>query len=75
LSSTRAAACSPSKTPGPDAAAELKSTHLDFLPFPDLEQTVEDDVKYLKASMLVPDSVAITGWIYEVETGKTRQVV
>ena len=58
-----------------DAAAELKSRGLDFLPFPELEQAVEDDVKYLKDTKLIPDSVTISGWVYEVESGKTRRVV
>ncbi len=55
--------------------AELKKLNLDFLPFPELEQAVKDDVEYLKASKLVPDSVTISGWIYHVETGKTTRVV
>ncbi|ETI22822.1 hypothetical protein G647_06898 [Cladophialophora carrionii CBS 160.54] len=63
------------KNLGSEAAAELKSRGLDFLPFPQLEDAVKDDVQYLKNTKLVPDSVAISGWIYEVETGKTRRVV
>ena len=63
------------KNLGPDAVEELKATKLDFLPFPDLEKAVNDDIQYLKSTKLVPGSVTITGWIYECETGKTRQVV
>ena len=63
------------KNLGAEAAQELKASKLDFLPFPKLEAAVEDDVKYLKATKLVPDSVTISGWVYECETGKTRQVV
>jgi carbonic anhydrase len=48
---------------------------LDFLPFPHLEEAVKKDVEFLKATKLVPDSVEISGWVYEVETGKTRRVV
>lgn len=48
---------------------------LDFQPFPDLEKGVEDDVKYLKGSKAIPDSVTISGWVYEVETGKVKHVV
>lgn len=48
---------------------------LDFQPFPDLEKAVEDDVNYLKASKAIPDSVVISGWVYEVETGKVKQVL
>jgi len=45
------------------------------LPFPELEPAVKSDVEYLKSTKLVPDSVIISGWVYEVETGKTRRVV
>ncbi|KAK0727659.1 carbonic anhydrase [Lasiosphaeria miniovina] len=63
------------KSLGAEAVQELHAKHLDFLPFPQLEKAVEDDVEFLKASKLVPDSVTISGWVYEVETGKTRRVV
>jgi len=48
---------------------------LDFQPFPDLEKAVESDVSYLKASKAIPEHVTISGWVYEVETGKVRHVV
>jgi len=40
-----------------------------------VEAAVEEDVQYLKQTKLIPDSITITGWVYEVETGKVRQVV
>ncbi|KAK4174361.1 carbonic anhydrase [Triangularia setosa] len=58
-----------------EALAELKAKKLDFLPFPELEKAVEDDVAFLKGSKLVPESVTISGWVYEVESGETRRVV
>ena len=45
------------------------------MPFPALEQAVKDDASFLKGSKAVPDVVTISGWVYEVETGKVRQVV
>lgn len=57
---------------GKEAKAELAG--LDFLPFPDLEQAVRDDVEYVKASKAIPDNVTVSGWVYEVETGKVRAV-
>ncbi|KAH6850554.1 carbonic anhydrase [Chaetomium sp. MPI-CAGE-AT-0009] len=60
---------------GPAAVEELKEKNLDFLPFPELETAVVEDVEFLKASKLVPESVTISGWVYEVGTGKTRRVV
>jgi len=47
---------------------------LDFLPFADLEKALEDDVNFLKASKAIPDHVNISGWVYEVETGRVRHV-
>jgi carbonic anhydrase len=57
----------------PEAAAEGKA--IDFLPFPELESAVKADVEFVKSSKLVPDSITVSGWVYEVETGKTKQVV
>lgn len=57
---------------GHDAKEELAD--LDFLPFADLEQGVRDDVSLLRASKAIPDKVTISGWVYEVETGKVREV-
>ncbi|KAL2072505.1 hypothetical protein VTL71DRAFT_11848 [Oculimacula yallundae] len=63
------------KNLGEEATAELAAFKGDFLPFPDLEVAVKDDVEFLKGSKLIPDSVKISGWLYEVETGKVRTVV
>ncbi|RMZ90909.1 hypothetical protein DV736_g1876, partial [Chaetothyriales sp. CBS 134916] len=62
------------KNLGPEATAELKSRGIDFLPFPVLEDAVRNDTKYLRDTKLVPDKVAISGWVYDVETGKTSKV-
>lgn len=59
-------------TLGKDGASELAG--LDFLPFPDLDDAVRDDVAYLQGSKAVADSVTVSGWVYEVETGKVRAV-
>ncbi|MCJ1300509.1 hypothetical protein MMC08_003306 [Hypocenomyce scalaris] len=61
------------KNLGAEAKRELAD--LDFQPFPQLEKAVEDDVSYLKASKAIPDGIKISGWVYEVESGKVRPVV
>jgi carbonic anhydrase len=58
---------------GPEAADEVKD--LDFLTFPDLEAAVREDVAWLKTKKSVPDDVPITGWIYDVRSGKASKVV
>lgn len=56
---------------GKEVAKEIEG--LDFLPFPDLEQAVKDDVEFLKGKKL-EDGIKISGWVYEVESGKVRKV-
>ncbi|KAF6842264.1 carbonic anhydrase [Colletotrichum musicola] len=63
------------KNLGAEASSELKARGFDFLPFPELEEAVKKDIDFIKGSKLVPDSVVLSGWIYEVETGKTKRVV
>jgi carbonic anhydrase len=50
------------------------ASEIDFLPFPDLEQSVRDDVKFLEDSPLVPDDVSIRGFVYDVHDGKVTEV-
>lgn len=59
---------------GPGALSELQQMRMDFLPFPDLEEAVYDDIKYLESTRLIPSDISLSGWIYEVETGKTRKI-
>lgn len=47
----------------------------DFLPFPDLEQSVRDDVAILRNSPLIPKNITVSGAIYDVHTGKLQTVV
>jgi carbonic anhydrase len=47
----------------------------DFLPLTDLEQGVRDDVALLRASPLIPRSVPISGAIYDVHTGRVREII
>ena len=56
------------------AVGERELHGLDFQPFGDLEQGVRDDVEFLKGSKAVPDHVVVSGWVYEVESGRVRAV-
>ena len=47
---------------------------VDFLPFPDLAQSVRDDVAALRRSPLLRPGTAIAGFIYDVTTGKLAPV-
>lgn len=45
-----------------------------FRPFPKLEEAVRSDVRWLSEHVLVTPGIPISGWVYEVETGKVRRV-
>ncbi|MFZ5622999.1 MAG: beta-class carbonic anhydrase [Gemmatimonadota bacterium] len=47
---------------------------IDFLPFTDVEQSVRDDVAYLRASPLIPPEVPIRGFVYDVRSGRLTEV-
>ncbi len=42
--------------------------------FPDLEQSVRDGVERIRSSQFVPHTGTVRGLIYEVETGRLREV-
>ncbi|KAG0651160.1 Beta-carbonic anHydrase 1 [Hyphodiscus hymeniophilus] len=65
------------KNLGEDAVKALVAFKGDFLTFPELDEAVKDDVEFLKQSKLIPEKIKskISGWVYEVETGKVRSVV
>ena len=46
----------------------------DFLPFQDVEESVREDMQLLRESPLIPDDVAISGAVYDVDTGSMREV-
>ncbi|RIK38316.1 MAG: carbonate dehydratase [Chloroflexi bacterium] len=43
---------------------------IDFLPFRDLEQSVRDDVASIRRSQLIPDEVPVSGFVYDVHSGR-----
>jgi carbonic anhydrase len=55
--------------------AELdESTEMPFLTFPDLEKSVRDDVAALRNERLLLKGVPVSGFVYDVRTGRLRQV-
>ncbi|EJD04213.1 carbonic anhydrase [Fomitiporia mediterranea MF3/22] len=57
----------------PSVTKEIES--IDFFPFPQLERSVKDDIEFLKQHPLVLDETTITGWIYDVKTGKVSIIL
>jgi len=50
------------------------ASHIAFLPFRSLDESVRQDVAYLRASPLIPEDVPIRGFVYDVRTGTVSEV-
>ena len=48
---------------------------IDFLPFPDLEESVRHDVQFLRESPLIPDDIPVRGFVYDVRNGRLTEVL
>jgi carbonic anhydrase len=46
----------------------------DFLPFQDLDESVKEDIEFLQATQLLDPATLIRGFVYDVRTGKLREV-
>ena len=55
-------------------AAGADASAIDFLPFSDLEESVRGGLRRIRESPLLPDSFAASGFVYEVESGRLREV-
>jgi carbonic anhydrase len=57
------------KGPGSRAAQ-----YIEFLTIPDQKQAVVDDVERIRNHPLIPDSIPIYGYVYDVRTGKLIEI-
>ena len=57
-----------------EADTGANADHIDFLPFTDLEESVRADVGTIRESPLLPDDLDVTGWVYDVRTGRLTEV-
>ena len=51
------------------------ASHIDFLPFADLEQSVRDDVDRILETPFIDPAILVSGYVYDVRTGALQQVV
>jgi carbonic anhydrase len=51
-----------------------QETDREFLPFSDLDKSVRDDVAALRTERLLLQGVPVTGFVYDVRSGRLRQV-
>ncbi len=54
--------------------AGADASGIDFLPFSDLDDSVRTGVARIRESPLLPDSFSATGFVYDVRSGRLRQV-
>jgi carbonic anhydrase len=50
------------------------ASEIDFMPFGDLEQSVRDNVEFLRQSPLIAEETEIRGFVYDVETRRLTEV-
>lgn len=51
------------------------ASNIDFLPFGDLDKSVAQDVDKIRSSPLIPDDIVVSGFVYDVCSGRLREVV
>ena len=50
------------------------ASQIDFLPFRDLDDSVRQDARAIRDSPLIPDAIAVRGFVFDVRTGRLREV-
>lgn len=54
--------------------AGADASGIDFHPFPDLDESVRRSVRAIRESPFLPNSFAAFGFVYDVRTGRLREV-
>jgi carbonic anhydrase len=54
--------------------ADADATDIDFLPFKDLDESVQASVARVRDSELLPDDFAVTGYVYDCSSGALREI-
>ena len=57
---------------GRDLGADAST--VEFLPFTDLDESVRQDVETIRSSPLIPQDIPVSGYVYDVRTGRLRAV-
>lgn len=50
------------------------ASEIDFLPFSDLDESVREDMQTIRSSPLIPDDISVSGFVFDVKTGRLREV-
>lgn len=54
--------------------AGADATEIDFLPFPDLDESVRAGLRRIRESAFLPNSFEVAGFVYDVSSGRLRPV-
>ena len=54
-------------------SANERSLLIDFS-FPSIEESVKEDMKVIKKDPYLPKDIEVVGYVYDVFTGKTKEV-
>lgn len=54
--------------------AGADASDVDFKPFRSLQESVRKSVRTIRDSPLLPDSLEVSGWIYDVRSGRIEEV-
>ena len=47
---------------------------VEFLPFTDLDESVREDVETIRSSPFIPSDIPVSGYVYDVSSGRLRAV-
>jgi len=54
--------------------AGADASDVDFGPFPDLQESVRGSLRAIRESPLLPDDLELSGWVYDVRSGRIADV-
>ena len=54
--------------------ADADASHVDFRPFSELQESVRESLRAVRESPFLPDSLELSGWIYDVHDGRLAEV-
>src|SRR6187455_1243993 len=54
---------------------DADASAIDFLPFSDVDASVRSDLETIRANPLIPADIPVRGFVYDVTTGRLREVV
>ena len=72
-SSLKTASYGPDGWTDPGGGGSTEAEFVDWLTIPDLRESVEVDVRRIRAHPLVPPDIAIHGFVYDVRSGKLQR--